>query len=214
LHLLTVGQPTILQKAVFLCKFHRGLDTSTFVDRFNFEAWDQIVKSFGTSDWNKWDLKKCPIPIRLVRIKTGVIHVGFLDVDSIVSLQEYLQYRQSQQVIFNPNPIFVSSKNNPITEEWIRSSFRSLTKKSRVVKHDKKTKTIVINSNSLRILLKSTLLACGVNQIVSEDAIGHKTPDRFLKHNKQDMIKMREEYSKASGTINIFSRVYSIIVIV
>ncbi len=40
MRLLTVGQPTLLQKAVFLCKFHRGLDTSTFVDRFNFEAWD------------------------------------------------------------------------------------------------------------------------------------------------------------------------------
>ena len=59
-HLLTMGQPTILQKAVFLCKFHRGLDTYTLVDRFNFEAWDPIVKSFGTSDWNQWDLKNVP----------------------------------------------------------------------------------------------------------------------------------------------------------
>ena len=37
--LLTVGQPSITEKAVFLCKFHRGLDNSTITDRFNFEAW-------------------------------------------------------------------------------------------------------------------------------------------------------------------------------
>jgi len=211
LHLLTVGQPTILQKAVFLCKFHRGLDTSTFVDRFNFNAWDQIIASFGTSDWNKWDLKKCPIPIRLIRIKTGVTHVGFLDVDAITSLREYLQYRQSHQKIFNPTPIFVNDKNNPITEAWIRTSFRSLAKKSRLVKSNEKTKNHGINPNSLRILLKSTLLACGVDRTVSEEAIGHKTSDRFQKHSKQNVQKMREEYSKASSTINIFSRLYGMI---
>jgi len=57
LKILTTGQPTITQKAVFPCKFHRGLDTSTFVDRFNFEAWMQIIQIFETDDWNQWDLK-------------------------------------------------------------------------------------------------------------------------------------------------------------
>lgn len=207
LHLLTVGQPTILQKAVFLCKFHRGLDTSTFVDRFNFEAWDQIVESFGTADWNKWDLKKCPIPIRLTRIKTGVTHVGFLDIDAIVSLREYLQYKQSQQKIFKPNPIFIHSRHLPITEGWIRSSFHSLAKKSHLIKSNEHG----INPNSLRILLKSTLLACNVDRMVSDEVIGHKTLDKFEKHSQQNIEKMRDEYSKASGTINIFSRLYSVI---
>lgn len=209
LHLLTVGQPTILQKAVFLCKFHRGLDTSTFVDRFNFEAWDQIVKAFGTADWNKWDLKKCPIPIRLTRIKTGVTHVGFLDIDAIVSLQEYLPYKQTHQKIFKPNPIFIHSRYLPITEGWIRSSFHSLAKKSHLIKSNEKSSGI--SPNSLRILLKSTLLACDVDRMVSDEAIGHKTPDKFEKHSQQNIEKMRDEYSKASGTINIFSRLYDVI---
>lgn len=38
LDMLTVGKPTIMQKAVFLCKWQRGLDTSTLVDRFNFQV--------------------------------------------------------------------------------------------------------------------------------------------------------------------------------
>jgi hypothetical protein len=38
-NILSNGSPTVLEKALFLCKFHRGLDTSTLVDRFNFEVY-------------------------------------------------------------------------------------------------------------------------------------------------------------------------------
>ncbi len=155
--------------------------------------------------------EKCPIPIRLVRIKTGVIHIGFLDIDAIVSLQEYLKYRQSQQDIFKPSPIFVNRKNNPITDSWVRSSFRSMAKKSIIVKYDDTVKKLKVNSNTLRILLKSTLRACKVDHMVSDESIGHKTPDRFQKHCKEDIKKMREEYSKASPVLNIFSRLDNVI---
>jgi len=211
MRLLTVGQPTLLQKAVFLCKFHRGLDTSTFVDRFNFEAWEQIVKIFGTANWNQWDLKKCPIPIRLTRLKTYVVHVGFLDIDAIMALQEYLEYKQTIQNVFKPNPIFLNCKNIPISEGWIRYSFRSLAKKAGLIKPNDKTKNQDINPNSLRILLKSTLIACNVDRVIAEEAIGHKTPERPNKHKINDIKNMQNEYLKASKTINIFSRVYKMI---
>ena len=55
MQLLTVGNPTIVQKTAFLCKFHRGLDTSTLIDRFNFEAWTQLVSCFGTENYEKWE---------------------------------------------------------------------------------------------------------------------------------------------------------------
>jgi len=45
-----------------------------------------------------------------------------------------------------------------------------------------------------------------VDRIVCEEAIGHKTPDKFQKHSKQNVETMRKEYSKASDTINVFSR--------
>lgn len=35
LKILTLGRPSITERAVFLCKFQRGLDSSTLVDRFN-----------------------------------------------------------------------------------------------------------------------------------------------------------------------------------
>lgn len=50
MQLFTVGNPTIVQKTALLCKFHRGLDTSTLIDRFNFEAWEQLVNCFDISD--------------------------------------------------------------------------------------------------------------------------------------------------------------------
>ena len=109
IELLSVGKPNLTQKAVLLCKFHRGLDTSTLVDRFNFEAWPQIVKHFGTEQYMMWDLEKCPVPIKLVRIKTGFLHTGFLDRDAIESLQDYLdfRYKKTEQVMTVGEPLFL-----------------------------------------------------------------------------------------------------------
>lgn len=71
-----------LEKSVVICKFQRGLDSSTLADRFNFQVTEQLVKWFGTTDFENWDLQKCPVPIRLTRIKTDYTHTGYLDVDA------------------------------------------------------------------------------------------------------------------------------------
>ena len=60
MQLFTVGNSTLVQKSALLCKFHRGLDTSTLIDRFNFEAWQQLVNCFGTENYKKWDGIHCP----------------------------------------------------------------------------------------------------------------------------------------------------------
>ena len=46
--IMTSGKPDAVEKAVFLAKFHSGLDASTLVDRFNSEAWPQLVGRTGT----------------------------------------------------------------------------------------------------------------------------------------------------------------------
>ena len=93
---LTVGKPSIMEKALFLCKFHRGLDRATLADRFNFEALEQLVKYFGSENYNSWDLNKCPVPITLVRIKVDYNHIGCLDRDAVYELQRYLDFRKKQ----------------------------------------------------------------------------------------------------------------------
>lgn len=207
--ILTVGRPSLLQKAVFLCKFHRGLDSSTLADRFNFEAWPQIVSYFRTEDHHNWDLEKCPVPIKLVRIKTSFQHVGFLDIDAVSAIQDYLDFREKKtgETMKEGQALFLNTFCQPITEKWIRKTFFELTKRSGIqkkieldygVKYEK-------DSHELRDLLKSTLLACGTRYDVSDHVIGHKPKDSYEKQASLYSENLRVEFSKASRKINVFS---------
>jgi hypothetical protein len=213
--ILTIGKPSMLQKAVFMCKFQRGLDSSTFADRFNFEAWPQIVKYFGTEQYMMWDLNKCPVPIKLVRIKTGFLHTGFLDRDAIESIQNYLdwRYKKTGKIMNMGDPLFLNTKNKPITGQWIRKRFFNLTIKSGVqkkigndqyVKYEK-------DSHELRDLLKSTLLASGTRYDVADHVIGHKPKDSYEKQASLYPNDLRLEFMKGSRKINLFSKITSYI---
>jgi len=212
--MLTIGKPSITQKAVILCKFHRGLDTSTLVDRFNFQAWEQLVDYFGTDKYQKWDMNKCPVPIILTRIKTDYTHLGFLDVDAIQSLQDYLDYRvkKTGRVMKNGEPLFLNRKNQTISDYWVRDSFSRIAKTSGI-QHRLKREGIMPKyqkeSHELRDLLKSTLIDCGTRIDVADHVIGHKPKDSYEKQSKLYSESVREEYHKASPKINIFSNLAS-----
>ena len=110
--MLTKGKPNIMEHALVLCKFHRGLDNITFADSFNYESWKQMVEYFGTDNYNNWDVTKCPVPIKLLRVKTQFIHTGFLDVDAIDALKTYLKYRfeLTNKAMTYGEPLFITSK--------------------------------------------------------------------------------------------------------
>jgi hypothetical protein len=208
--MLTVGKPTITQKAVILCKFHRGLDTSTFVDRFNFQAWQQIVDWFETDNYERWNLSKCPVPIKLTRIKTDYSHTGFLDRDAIISLQEYLRYRfeKTGSKIGDGDAIFLTERNKPIPDHWIRMKFFDLTRRAGIQKKlDGYTATprYEKDSHELRDLLKSTLIECGTRYDVAEHSIGHKPRDSYEKQSILYSETNRLEFMKASHKLNIFT---------
>ncbi len=212
LHMLTTGKPTITEKAVILCKFHRGLDNSTFADRFNFEAWPQLVEWFGTENYEEWDIKKCPVPIKLTRIKTGYSHRGFLDVDAINALVKYLRYRQQKtnRPIQNGDAIILNTKNNPVNNDWVSRIIPKLAERSQiqtVLKQYKKNRRREKTSHELRDLLKSTLIASGTINYVCDLAIGHKVGDSYEKQDKLYPDKSRNEFAKASKMINIFSNI-------
>lgn len=209
--MLTVGRPSITQKAVILCKFQRGLDTITFCDRFNFQAWEQMVRHFGTDKHTKWDLEKCPVPIRLTRIKTDFTHLGFLDRDAVAAIQDYLEYRYKRtgNAMQEGEPLFLNSKREAIREPWIRQSFFRIANTAgiqrrldnyTVARYEKE-------SHELRDLLKSTLLACGTRYDVADHVIGHKPKDSYEKQAVLYPENMRAEYAKASRKINIFSNI-------
>ena len=215
LRILTVGKPSLTERAVFLCKFQRGLDSSTLVDRFNFEVWSQLIEAFGTEDYTKWDLKKCPIVIGLNRVKTYVSHSGFLDLDSVSAIIDYLHYRKkiTGKEMNDKEALFLNNFQNPIGEGWIVSSFARMRKNAGLdeILNEKKVvtgtrKKYRITAHETRDLLKSVLIESGTRYDLAEEFIGHKTKDSYEKQMKLFTSTLREEYIKASGRLNVFSK--------
>ncbi len=212
LQILTVGKPSITEKAVVLCKFHRGLDNSTLSDRFNFEAWEQLCKYFRTEEYENWNLDKCPVPIKLTRVKTNYTHLGFLDIDAIKALQIYLKYRyvMTGNTLKKGEPIFITTRHNPITDAWINRRFTKLT---RVAGLQRKLKGYIVStryekgSHEMRDLLKSTMIVCGTRYDVADHVIGHKPKDSYEKQATLYPDSMRAEFMKVSKKINIFSNI-------
>ncbi len=214
---LTVGNPSVMEKALFLCKFHRGLDRATLVDRFNFEAWEQLVKYFGSENYNSWDLDKCPVPITLVRIKVDYNHIGCLDRDAIYELQRYLDFRkkQTKQDMQIGNPIFLNKFGKPITDSWISHCFHRISTRAGILKIIGKTangKNIYnMDSHEIRDMLVSVLTDCGCREDVVEEVVGHKPKNSYKKQAKLFPESIRKEYSKASKRLNIFTKFTSVV---
>ncbi len=212
---LTTGKPSILEKTVFLCKFQRGLDVSTLVDRFNYEAWEQVAKWFGSENHDSWDLEKCPVPVSLVRIKTDYKHVGFLDRDAIEMLQKYLDYRKTKTEtdMQKGEPLFLNKFNRAISAGWMFNSFSRIAKRAGIQKFTEINgrKQYKMDSHELRDLLKSTLIDSGCRIDVADHVIGHKPRDSYEKQAILYPETLRREYSKASKRLNIFTKFTSVV---
>jgi len=205
-----------IERAVFLCKFHRGLDSATFADRFNFDAWSQITEYFGTNNSRLWDLSRCPVPVKLVRVKTNYLHTGFLDTDAIIALQEYLKKRTVSKTSGLPMPhstrgrksdarnrkkplereaLFLDTLGNPISINWIGRRFGKLRKNSGLHK--------TYSSHEVRDLLKSTLIDSGCRPDIADHVIGHTPKDSYEKQALLYPDSIRTEFMKASNRINV-----------
>jgi len=209
MELITTGRPSIVERAVVLCKFHSGLDNSTFADRFNFEAFPQFVKWFGTDKHDEWDLEKCPVIINLTRIKIGFPHICCLDKDAISALQKAFDWREKKtgSIMKIGQAIFLNTELNPITNRWVSELIPKLAEKCeiqnsfRIKSGNKNEKT----SHELRDLLKSTLISCGALAYATNHLIGHMPRDSYEKEAILYPKKIRAEYMKASSTLNILT---------
>ena len=212
--MLTKGTPSKLESAVIMCLFQRGLDVSSMADRFNFEAWDQLVKAFGTDDFKKWDLDLCPIQIDLERIKTDYDHPGFLERDAIVLLQEYLASVRTPSFgkIKKGDAIFLNRNGNPIKDYWISEVGTKLAKKAEIQEKLDGYDIIPRNEKTpheLRDLLNSTMIACGSKFYAAETSIGHVPQSGYTKTEKLYQMDLRKEYVLSAKKINIFSKMTS-----
>ena len=210
--LITLGGATITEKAVILCKLHRGLDSSTLAENFNFYAWEQMVEHFGTEDHQKWDIDtKCPVPIKLTRLKSDFSHIGFLEYDAVKAVQDYLDYRFAKigEKMVAGKPLFLNKFGRPINPHWISDKFTKLAINARLIDsfEDKGVKG-KLGSHECRDLLKTIFLDNGIEEKISEHFIGHKT-DSYSKQHKVYPESLEENYKKISSTLNVFSNMSS-----
>ena len=204
--MMTVGSWDVMQKAVMMVKLQAGLDASTLADRFNFEAYPQIVKHFGVADCGAWDLGRCPVPVRLVRVKTGMAYTTFIDCDAVTHLQDYLGWREFQEgrKYDGTGPLFVTRRGAPVGPDWISNRFTKAAIEAGIQKRTSR-RVFKIHSHEVRDLLKSTLLVSGCAQYAADHVLGHAPRDSYEKQATLYPEQLRAEYSKASGRLNMFT---------
>ena len=122
--MLQNGRPSIMMRTIMLIKLQSGMDSATFTDRFNYEGYGQIVKYFNTDNCGSWNLSMCPVPIKTVRVKTGIPYTTFIDHDAVVQLQEYLAWKEAKHGRHDENkPLFVTKRDRPIYSSWLSTNF-------------------------------------------------------------------------------------------
>ncbi len=206
--MMTVGSMDVMLKAVMMVKFQAGLDSSTLADRFNFEAYPQIIKHFGIEDCEAWDLGRCPIPIRLVRVKTGTAYTTFMDRDAVSHLRDYLRWKEFREgKRHDPSrPLFVTRRGAPVGPNWISNKFSKAAIDAGIQKRVS-NRVYKIHSHEVRDLLKSTLLVSGCAQHAADHVLGHAPRDSYEKQAVLYPEALRAEYAKASGRLNIFTSI-------
>ncbi|MGY8766488.1 MAG: tyrosine-type recombinase/integrase [Nitrospinaceae bacterium] len=210
--LITLGGATITEKAVMLTKLHRGLDSSTLSENFNFYAWGQLVSHFGTEEYQKWNIEgKCPVPIKLTRLKSDFSHTGFLEYDAVKAIQVYLEYRESRtgEKMVASEALFLNKFGEAINPHWIADKFTKLAINSGLVNSfEKKGSRGRLGSHECRDLLKTIFLEHGIAEKTSEHFIGHKS-DSYSKQHTVYAEGLEENYRKIASTLNVFSNMSS-----
>ena len=207
--MMTANKVDLMVRAVMVVKFQTGLDSSTLTDRFNFYAYQQIAKWCGTDDYKAWKKDKCPIPVYLVRVKTGIKYTTFIDRDALDAIKIYLSWREERHGPRDPaGPMFLTTRNEPIRGEWISDAFGRLADSS---KAQRRLENGVLNlrPHKTRRLLKSLLMECGCAEWAADHVLGHKAKDPYTGPAELFPRRLREEYAKASHKINVLSKAAS-----
>ena len=159
--MMTAGGMDTPTKAIMMVKFQAGRDSSTLADRFNYQVYGQVARYFGIDDYEAWDLNKCPVPIRLVRVKTGTRYTTLIDRDAVSHLRNYPRWKEfGLSRHDSTGPLFVTKKGTPVTPGVVSRRFPKAATRAGI-----QTKiargSFKVHSHEARDLLKSTLKVAG-----------------------------------------------------
>ena len=207
--MLQNGKPGIMMRAIMLIMLQSGMDASTLTDRFNYEGYSQLVRHFKTADHESWNLEMCPVPIRVVRVKTNMRYTTFLDRDAITQLKEYLTWKESKRGKQDgTGPLFTTKQNTTIHPTWLSTNFSVVAVRAGIQKK-MSNGAFMFKAHTVRHLLKSTLIARGCAQYVADHVLGHAPRDAYEIQAILYPDVMRAEYAKASSSLNIISKIES-----
>ncbi len=139
------GQLSIRDRSIVLTKVQGFMDNKTLCRIFNYVAFPQLARHFGTQDFRLWDENKVPVRIDLKRTKTKILHFTALHRDAITEPKAWLKTRERQ---FGPikiypakpgtlprsDPIYVSRSKEvrPIRQSYVSIIFNRSGKRSGV----------------------------------------------------------------------------------
>ena len=225
---ITSSNCKVLDRAIMMTVLQAGMDDSTLANSFNIFAWPQLVEQFGTEDWNKWDVSKCPIRIDLVRPKEDIVYFTFIDRDAISCIIDWLNVRYNltgtririiqssrrQNERPTSDPIFILRNNKPIKANFVSHIFRKTGFASGInVRPDEKLpryrgalRRYKFHSHEVRDILVSLAEPCNVNPAVVNFFIGHQV-DKFHydKSPWRDAEHYRDKYRILAEHLNILS---------
>jgi hypothetical protein len=131
-------------RAVILTMLQSGMDASTLSQVFNVYAYPQLVSHFGT-EFEKWDVGRCPVRVDLLRPKIQYKYYTFLDVDAVDALKDWLRKRQlttggpirihgpkGPSELPTSDPVFIRQGGGSITPAGVGAIFRQAGKKAGV----------------------------------------------------------------------------------
>ena len=104
-----------------------------------------------------------------------------------------------------PGQLFVTRRGVPVGSNWISKRFSKAAIDAGIQKRTSR-RVYKIHSHEVRDLLKSTLVS-GCAQYAADHVLGHSPRDSYEKQAALYPEKLRSEYAKASGRLNIFSSI-------
>lgn len=208
-NMLQKGNPNITLRTVILIKFQSAMDSATLTDRFNYDGYAQLVRYFKTDDHTTWNIDRCPVPIKTVRVKNSIQYTTFIDRDAVDQLKEYLTWKENKHGKHDASkPLFLTKQNDSIHSTWLSTSFSMIAKRAGNQKK-MSARVFKMRAHDVRDLLKSTLRASGCKDYAAEHIIGHAPRNSYEKEAVLYPEELRAEYAKASSRINIFSKAAS-----
>jgi hypothetical protein len=219
-------------RSIILSMLQGGMDASTLTKSFNYLAFPQLVRHFGSEDWTYWDEAKAPVRVDLVRPKTDYRFYTFQDRDAVTALKDYLNARKSMfgpiriksppnpQLLATSDPIYLTDFGSPIRAHYVTNLFEfygtragvNVAPEERVPMYKGARRRYPFRSHEVRDTLVTLGRRARVDIEVVNFFVGHDI-DRYGydKSPWDDVEHFSEQYSKLAPYLNIVSQKESMI---